>query len=210
MGLAHSCKLPQGGGSSGWNRRRCVGRRSAAVFNVATSTRITRRLPNMTGGLGMVNAAVRGRCLCGAVSYDVRRPFAKFVHCYCSRCRKATGSGHASNIYVAPAQFQWLSGQDALARFDLPSAKSFRRSAAPAVRPCRIIRAAAQPSSCRRARWTRRFRNGQRPGSFAGHGLGGRHATPPCPNMPNIQIGGNAPSAAVCRFSGRRDSLRRP
>jgi hypothetical protein len=34
---------------------------------------------------------IRGRCLCGAVAYEVRLPIAKFVNCYCSRCRKASG-----------------------------------------------------------------------------------------------------------------------
>ena len=38
---------------------------------------------------------VRGSCLCGAVRYEARLPFNKFVQCHCSRCRKATGSAFA-------------------------------------------------------------------------------------------------------------------
>jgi hypothetical protein len=66
-----------------------------------------------------------GSCLCGAVTYEVRAPFLRFAHCHCRRCCKATGTGHATNLYVVPERFAWKSGQDLTARFDLPSARSF-------------------------------------------------------------------------------------
>ena len=68
---------------------------------------------------------LRGSCLCGRVIYEVRAPFLRFAHCYCSRCRKATGSSHATNLYVLPEQFSWLSGQEFTSRFDWARAKSF-------------------------------------------------------------------------------------
>jgi hypothetical protein len=49
------------------------------------------------------------------------------VHCHCSRCRKATGSSFATNIYVEPSQVAWLASADAIERFSLPTAKSFGR-----------------------------------------------------------------------------------
>src|SRR5215468_11303004 len=70
---------------------------------------------------------LRGGCLCRAITYEVAPPFSKFAHCHCARCRKATGAAHASNIYLAPAQLTWLSGSEAIARFDLLSAKSFAK-----------------------------------------------------------------------------------
>ncbi len=73
----------------------------------------------------MANELLRGGCLCGAVTYEVNAPFLRFAHCHCSRCRKATGSAHASNLYVPPDQFSWTSGQDSVVRFDLPTARSF-------------------------------------------------------------------------------------
>ncbi len=66
-----------------------------------------------------------GSCLCTSVLFEVRKPFIRFAHCYCGRCRKATGSSHATNLYVAPAQFSWLSGEGLVKRFDLKSAASF-------------------------------------------------------------------------------------
>jgi hypothetical protein len=73
----------------------------------------------------MTNRTLHGSCLCGAVTYRVDVPFLRFAHCHCSRCRKATGSAHASNLYVAPSQFAWTSGEASLVRFDLPTARSF-------------------------------------------------------------------------------------
>jgi hypothetical protein len=73
----------------------------------------------------MADEVLHGSCLCGAVRYRVRGPFIRFVHCHCSRCRKATGSGHATNLIAEPANLEWIAGQDQTQRFDLPSAKSF-------------------------------------------------------------------------------------
>lgn len=68
---------------------------------------------------------IHGSCLCGAVRYEVRKPYLRFAHCYCGRCRKATGASHATNLYVASSQFSWLSGEEIAKRFDLPAAQSF-------------------------------------------------------------------------------------
>ena len=68
---------------------------------------------------------LNGSCLCGAVTYRVRSPYLRFAHCYCTRCRKATGTGHATNLYVEPDHFEWTAGQESTVRYDLPSAKSF-------------------------------------------------------------------------------------
>lgn len=68
---------------------------------------------------------LRGACLCGAVTYEVEAPFLRFAHCHCSRCRRATGSAHASNLYAAPERFRWTSGEALVRRYDLPSARSF-------------------------------------------------------------------------------------
>jgi hypothetical protein len=59
------------------------------------------------------------------VKYEIRPPFIRFAHCYCSRCRKATGTARATNIAVALDQFKWISGEDLIHRYDLPGARSF-------------------------------------------------------------------------------------
>ncbi len=72
--------------------------------------------------------SVRGGCLCGLVEFEADLPFSKFVKCHCSRCRNATGSAFAANVYVSPPAFRWLSGEDIVARFDLSTARSFSTS----------------------------------------------------------------------------------
>lgn len=68
---------------------------------------------------------VSGSCLCGAVRFEVRPPFSGFRYCHCRRCRKATGSAHAANMFIPEAQFSWRGGSEAVSRFDLPGAQRF-------------------------------------------------------------------------------------
>lgn len=69
-----------------------------------------------------------GSCLCGEVTYEFVGPIKVFQYCHCSRCKKFTGSAHASNIIIDPDQFQWLSGEASVGRFELPEAKHFATS----------------------------------------------------------------------------------
>jgi hypothetical protein len=66
-----------------------------------------------------------GSCLCGAVKYEVAGEAQRFYHCHCSRCRKATGTGHASNLFLQPAVLSWLSGQEHIRQFKVPEAVRF-------------------------------------------------------------------------------------
>lgn len=75
----------------------------------------------------MSEQTLSGSCLCKSVQYKVSTPFMRFGHCYCSRCRKATGGVRSTNIAVPINQFRWTQGEDLIKRFDLPEAKSFAR-----------------------------------------------------------------------------------
>ena len=69
-----------------------------------------------------------GSCLCGAVRYEVEGSFERFFLCHCSFCRKDTGSAHAANLFSSTAKLTWLSGENQVRAFNLPStrhAKSF-------------------------------------------------------------------------------------
>ena len=67
----------------------------------------------------MADAMLQGSCLCKAVRYEISPPFIRFTHCYCMRCRKATGGVKSSNISVPPEQFRWISGEDVISRWDI-------------------------------------------------------------------------------------------
>lgn len=71
----------------------------------------------------MTEGAIVGSCVCGAVRYAIEPPFLGFQYCHCSRCRKATGSAHGSNIFVARDRFRWEQGEDRVQCFELPEAK---------------------------------------------------------------------------------------
>ena len=73
----------------------------------------------------MSETILKGSCLCGAVKYEVTGEAKRFYHCHCSRCRKATGTGHASNLFLQPASSRWLSGEEHVRAFKLPEAKRF-------------------------------------------------------------------------------------
>lgn len=74
----------------------------------------------------MSQVTVKGSCLCGAVQYEVTGETKRFYHCHCQRCRKATGTGHASNLVITPqTSISWLQGEDQLARYRVPEAERF-------------------------------------------------------------------------------------
>ena len=73
----------------------------------------------------MNESKLHGGCLCGAVTFEVDPPFLKMVHCHCSRCRKGTGTGHSTNLLAPYGQVRWLTGEEAIARYELPTAKRF-------------------------------------------------------------------------------------
>jgi hypothetical protein len=73
----------------------------------------------------MTETTLKGSCLCGAVKYEVTGEPKRFFHCHCSRCRKATGTGHASNLFLQPGVLKWLSGEEQIRAFKVPQAKRF-------------------------------------------------------------------------------------
>ena len=73
----------------------------------------------------MSQTTLRGSCLCGTVKYEVTGEPQRFYHCHCSRCRKATGTGHASNLFLQPGALKWLSGEERIHAFKVPEAKRF-------------------------------------------------------------------------------------
>lgn len=65
-----------------------------------------------------------GRCLCGHVHYIAVGEPVGFYHCHCSRCRHASGTGHASNLFVQ-GTLTFDSGEESVQSFTLPEAKRF-------------------------------------------------------------------------------------
>ena len=72
----------------------------------------------------MTAHSLSGSCLCGAVSYVATGEEQRFYHCHCSRCRKASGTGHASNLFME-GTLTWIGGEELLKSFKLPEAERF-------------------------------------------------------------------------------------
>lgn len=74
----------------------------------------------------MTSINVSGSCLCGSVKYTIKGVVERFYHCHCSRCRKASGTGHASNLLVSPvSSINWTEGESLLSSYRVPEAARF-------------------------------------------------------------------------------------
>ncbi len=58
-----------------------------------------------------------GRCLCGAVEFEVFGVMPNLYQCHCSDCRKATGSSANAATFVSAEQFRWIRGEDKIVSF---------------------------------------------------------------------------------------------
>lgn len=73
----------------------------------------------------MNTTVLRGGCLCGSVQYEISGEPVKFYHCHCRRCRKASGTGHASNLMFKAGSLRWLQGEALIRQFKVPEAIRF-------------------------------------------------------------------------------------
>jgi len=74
----------------------------------------------------MTHITITGRCLCGSVQYEISGEAQRFYHCHCERCRRTTGTGHASNLFVTPeSSLTWQTGEELLRRYKVPEAERF-------------------------------------------------------------------------------------
>ena len=76
----------------------------------------------------MANQTLTGSCLCGSLSYSVTGEPVRFFHCHCSRCRKSSGTGHASNLFVKTDGISWEGDTDLIKSYKIPDAERFIRT----------------------------------------------------------------------------------
>jgi hypothetical protein len=60
---------------------------------------------------------LHGSCLCGGVRFEVTTPFLWANHCYCSRCRKHSGTFGGTQGRVPRAGFRLLAGEELIRTF---------------------------------------------------------------------------------------------
>lgn len=81
-----------------------------------------------------------GSCLCGAVAFEIDGDFDKFFLCHCSRCRKFSGTAHASNLFSSDATIIWLAGEDRVKPYELPGTRFTKNFCADCGSPLPIQR----------------------------------------------------------------------
>ncbi len=65
-------------------------------------------------------APVRGRCLCGEVTFEITAPFESAGYCHCTHCQHRTGTGSSANARVPQEGFTLLSGAERLVSYQPP------------------------------------------------------------------------------------------
>ena len=61
---------------------------------------------------------LRGSCLCGSVRYEINGELGAVTNCYCSLCRKMSGSAFSSGSTIPKASFRFVSGEDLLKEWE--------------------------------------------------------------------------------------------
>ena len=65
----------------------------------------------------MAAAPVTGRCLCGAVRFEVELPTLFCAHCHCSMCRRGHGAVYVTWFGVPYERFRIVDGETRLTRY---------------------------------------------------------------------------------------------
>lgn len=71
----------------------------------------------------MTSTLSTGSCLCGKATFEIEGDFESFFFCHCKYCQKDTGSAHAANLFSSKAKLKWISGEDHIRTFNLPSTR---------------------------------------------------------------------------------------
>ncbi len=74
--------------------------------------RIPRAHPSRT--LGEMGGLIQGGCACGAVRFEVTRPFVSAGYCHCTRCQRRTGTAASANARAEPGSVRIVRGEDEL------------------------------------------------------------------------------------------------
>jgi hypothetical protein len=72
---------------------------------------------------------MRGRCLCGAVEFEITGKTTEIGMCHCSKCRRVSGVASNATLMVASDGLRWISGEQQITKFELPAGWSVTRCA---------------------------------------------------------------------------------
>jgi len=59
-----------------------------------------------------------GRCMCGAVRFEITAPLLGALYCHCKRCQRRTGTAFSVSALTEPGSFALEAGGEALRTYD--------------------------------------------------------------------------------------------
>ncbi len=59
-----------------------------------------------------MSTVLKGHCLCGAVSFEVREPLKRASYCHCTRCQRRSGAGASANGGAPPGSVHVVTGEE--------------------------------------------------------------------------------------------------
>src|SRR5205085_1912962 len=57
---------------------------------------------------------LRGRCMCGAVRYEIDEPLLGALYCHCKRCQRRSGGPFSTTALTAPGSLRVVAGEERL------------------------------------------------------------------------------------------------
>jgi hypothetical protein len=70
-------------------------------------------------GSRAIPGTITGSCVCDRVGFGVTEVPRRLVHCYCSLCRRRSGSAFTSTLLMSADRFRWLRGEARVRHFAL-------------------------------------------------------------------------------------------
>lgn len=64
---------------------------------------------------------IRGSCLCGVIQFEISGNTTDLGMCHCSKCRKVSGVASNTQLMTSRDNVKWISGEDQIKKFRLPS-----------------------------------------------------------------------------------------
>jgi hypothetical protein len=64
---------------------------------------------------------IKGHCLCGGVAFEIEGDTTEIGMCHCSKCRRVSGVASNAEFMTAKDNLRFVSGEDLLTRFELPT-----------------------------------------------------------------------------------------
>lgn len=63
-------------------------------------------------------APLSGRCMCGAVKFEIDEPLIGAAFCWCGRCRHRTGTAFSVSALTVPGSTRFTGGEDEIRSFE--------------------------------------------------------------------------------------------